>query len=562
MSASPLTVLIVDDAPANLKLAEKVVEQAGHRAVLAHDGQEALQLFDAIQPDLVLMDVMMPVMDGITATRALRHRLVNASRHVPILILSALDGTDDVLRGLEAGADDYLPKPINVAILQAKLRNFARMVETQREMARQYAELEDWRARAEEEAQLAAHVFTHLTDREGAHDPLLRIYQLPYGEVSGDLVCRARTPAGVLHVLLADATGHGLPAALSALPVTDVFYGMTAKGYSLSVIARELNCKLKRLLPVDRFVAATLIAVDGAEQVVEIWNGGNPDVVWVDGSGKVTSFRSAHPPLGILPEKDFCVQPQVFHYTLPGELIICSDGFIEAQSPQGKPFGLEAVIGHAMAGEGKGFQSVVGAFEAHLGGGPLHDDATLLFLALPQQGQVVPVAVARQERVAEVSGYRLGMCLGPSELRELEVVPGVLDFLMRIPALKPHRGALFVILSELFNNALDHGVLGLDSSLKAEPGGFERYLQARIHRLLGLRQGKIELQFHLHNVEGRNVLDVTVTDSGPGFDHRAYLGEQVAHDRPHGRGIALVRSLCTELVYSGVGNSVRARYAL
>jgi len=561
VTESSLTILIVDDATANLKLAKKVVQQLGHRAVLAHDGEEALQRFDEVQPDLVLMDVVMPVMDGITATRALRQRLAHTAQHVPILLLSALDGTADVLRGLEAGADDYLPKPINVAILQAKLRNFARLVENQRELARQNKELADRRARAEEEAQLAAYVFTHLTDREDAHDPQLRIYQVPYGEVSGELVCGARTPAGVLHVLLADATGHGLPAALSALPVTEVFHSMTANGYSLSAIAREINRKLKRLLPVDRFVAATLIAVDGAEQVVEIWNGGNPDVVWRDGSGKVTRFRSVHPPLGILPEKDFCSQPQVFTYTLPGELIVCSDGLIEAESPEGRAFGLEAVIANAAA-EGKGLQAVVGAFEAHLGGGPLHDDATLLFIGLPQHSQVVSVAVPPQERVAASSGYRLGLCLGPSELRQLEVVPGVMDFLMRIPALKPHQGALFVILSELFNNALDHGVLGLDSRLKAEPGGFERYLQTRIERLYTLQEGKIELQFHLHNVEGGNVLDVTITDSGPGFDYGAYLREPLTHDRPHGRGIALVRSLCSELVYSGVGNSVRARYAL
>lgn len=115
-----------------------------------------------------------------------------------------------------------------------------------------------------------------LTDTAGLRDPMLRTYNRPAGDFSGDLLCATRGPRDILYLLLADATGHGLPAALSAMPLPQVFYGMAAKGFSLASMAEELNRKLKRLMPADRFVAATLAAIDVAGGTVEIWTAETP----------------------------------------------------------------------------------------------------------------------------------------------------------------------------------------------------------------------------------------------------------------------------------------------
>ncbi|WP_163004203.1 PP2C family protein-serine/threonine phosphatase, partial [Pseudomonas viridiflava] len=94
---------------------------------------------------------------------------------------------------------------------------------------------------------------------------------------NGDLMLAAYTPAGHMHVLLGDFTGHGLPAAVGAMPLAEVFYGMTAKGFGLVEILREMNAKLKRILPVDMFCCATLLCVNHKQRQVEVWNGGPPD---------------------------------------------------------------------------------------------------------------------------------------------------------------------------------------------------------------------------------------------------------------------------------------------
>jgi anti-sigma regulatory factor (Ser/Thr protein kinase) len=164
-----------------------------------------------------------------------------------------------------------------------------------------------------------------------------------------------------------------------------------------------------------------------------------------------------------------------------------------------------------------------------------------------------------------VAEWRLSLFYSAAELHYLDVVPAVLGLMTQVVPLKPHQGALFLIISELFNNALDHGLLRLDSATKKSVGGFETYMQQRTERLARLEQGHIALSFLIHDDENRAVLDIDVTDSGPGFDYEGLLqepGTDGEESRPYGRGIGLVRSLCADVVFSGVGNRVWARYLL
>ncbi|HTZ00059.1 MAG TPA: response regulator, partial [Rhodocyclaceae bacterium] len=119
-----LKVLVVDDSSTNRQILQVFLKRLGCQVVVAEDGQQALERFAAEAPDLVFMDVMMPVMDGYEATR--RIKAMAADRWVPVVFLSALDKDQNVVVGLEAGGDDYLPKPVNFVVLEAKFRAFAR----------------------------------------------------------------------------------------------------------------------------------------------------------------------------------------------------------------------------------------------------------------------------------------------------------------------------------------------------------------------------------------------------------------------------------------------------
>jgi CheY-like chemotaxis protein/anti-sigma regulatory factor (Ser/Thr protein kinase) len=568
VSDPPLSILIADDSPINTVLLQAVVRKMGHTVILARNGLEAVARFQDSNPDLIFMDIMMPVMDGLTAAQHIRE--LPMEKWVPIIYLSALDQMRDIVRGLEAGGDDYLVKPSSPPILRAKIRSYARMLRWQREVRASSEELHNWRQDAEEQARLGAHVMSRLTDAAGLRDPMLRHFNMPAETFSGDLLCAARAPGEVLNVLLADAAGHGLAAALTAMPLTQTFYGMTAKGFPLSSIAEVLNRRLKSLLPADRFVAATLAAIDVRNQTVEVWNGGNPDALFVDPRGEIAmQWASHHPPLGLLPDLQFSGVTETLVFHEPGDLVLCSDGLTEAENPAGGCFGIDGVrdcLRQAQGSEER-FAGLLRGVKAHLGGHSGRDDISALLVAVPidrrRHIRLDVPAPAREDHLAE---WRLDLSYAAQELRYLDVVPAVLGFATQIHLLKPHQGVLFLIVSELFNNALDHGLLGLESATKNGTGGFDLYMRQRDERLATLRSGRIDIAFLLHQEDSRALLDISMSDSGPGFDYAQCMNNPAAlgagNELACGRGIALVKSLCERVVYSGSGNKVWVRYVV
>jgi PAS domain S-box-containing protein len=126
-----MKVLAVDDNRTNLHILQVFLKKLGHEVILAENGEEAVQKFVTEAPDLVLLDIMMPVMDGFEAARQIKAMCHDQWK--PIIFLSALNRDENLVEGLEAGADDYLTKPINFVVLEAKLRSMQRSLTMQQE---------------------------------------------------------------------------------------------------------------------------------------------------------------------------------------------------------------------------------------------------------------------------------------------------------------------------------------------------------------------------------------------------------------------------------------------
>jgi two-component system sensor histidine kinase/response regulator len=121
-----LLILLVEDHPINQMIATNLLEQSGYKVVLAKDGQEAVDLFPTARWGLVLMDLQMPVMGGLEATRMIR-AMEPAGQHMPIVAMTANDTPADRQDCLAAGMDDYLPKPVNASALLQVLARFAKI---------------------------------------------------------------------------------------------------------------------------------------------------------------------------------------------------------------------------------------------------------------------------------------------------------------------------------------------------------------------------------------------------------------------------------------------------
>lgn len=129
----PLTVLVVDDIKSSCRAQCALVRELGHVAIAADGGAAALASLDRVRPDLVLLDLLMPDMDGFEVTR--RMRATTADRWLPVIVTSSLQGEAHFIHALENGADDYLARPVSAGLLDAKLRHYERVLELQRRLA-------------------------------------------------------------------------------------------------------------------------------------------------------------------------------------------------------------------------------------------------------------------------------------------------------------------------------------------------------------------------------------------------------------------------------------------
>jgi adenylate cyclase len=141
-------ILVVDDTPQNLKLVGDLLGTKGYAVATASNGEEALARMGSEKPDLVLLDVMMPGMSGYDVCRKLRADAETAL--LPVVLVTSLDPKQERVRGIEAGADDFLSRPINQPELFARVRSLLRVKSLQDEVARQAAALAEWNAKLAE----------------------------------------------------------------------------------------------------------------------------------------------------------------------------------------------------------------------------------------------------------------------------------------------------------------------------------------------------------------------------------------------------------------------------
>lgn len=502
-----LKVLVADDTASNRSMLEVFLRKLGFTSVCVADGLQAVERFRSDRPDLILMDVMMPVMDGYEATRRIRR--LQGETWVPVVMLSALSADADIAAGLDAGADDYLVKPISFAVFSAKMRSVTRQLMMQRtllesleqiraisnavidglitideqgtmlscnpaacaqfgyiademigrnvsilmparegaehdsyltryvggrqarivgkirqvtgvrkngeqfplelgvtdivlpdrhlfvgvvrdvtereqatrERAETRARLERLYAEQEREQELAREIMERQIHGDWLQDPRVQYAVSATDRFSGDLVMLARSPSGRTFAMLADATGHGLAAAISVLPVLSMFYAEVARDVSLQGLVSAINNQLRAALPVGRFVGAGIVCLSADASEIEVWVGGVPEVLLLDGDGKVAArFASSHVPLGIEASAPASTEP-IRCVVAPGQqVLLYSDGVIEA-SRGGDAFGhqsLECAL--ATSAPTQRVAAVLAALRDHLGGAPQHDDISMLLL--------------------------------------------------------------------------------------------------------------------------------------------------------------------------------------
>ncbi len=556
----PLTILIAEDSAADRLLLSTIVRRQGHQVLTAANGAEAVETFKEQQPDLVLMDALMPVMDGFEAARQIKALAGEAL--VPIIFLTSLTESEALARCLEAGGDDFLAKPYNQVILAAKIKAMDRLRRLQATVLQQRDLIARHHDYLLNEQRVAKAVFDKVAHSGCLSAPNIRYLQSPYALFNGDLLLAAYTPAGDMHVMLGDFTGHGLPAAVGAMPLAEVFYGMTAKGYGLAETLREMNAKLKRILPVDMFCCATLLSLSFQSRSVEVWNGGMPDgYLHRMVSGERVPLPARHLPLGILSAQAFDDRTDVYPMAVDDRVFLLSDGVIDTCDANDQLFGVERLqqVFAANREPDRLFEDIEQALRDFRG--QARDDVSMVEVSLLESAQAHGAAPVYSDSGQSCPlDWSASFEFRGATLRRFNPLPFLLQLLLEVHGLRAQSGALYSVLAELYSNGLEHGVLGLDSSLKRDAAGFARYYEMRAARLEALQDGfvRVHLQVQPQGEGGR--LTIRVEDSGKGFDVARVMERPVDNVRLSGRGIGLVRQLGRNATWSDQGRSASVEF--
>ncbi|MEC8049575.1 MAG: fused response regulator/phosphatase [Myxococcota bacterium] len=554
-----LKVLLVDDDRINRVLLNAILKKEGYEVLQASDGKEATEIFREEQPDLVLMDVMMPVMDGYEATRIIKAE--SADRFVPVIFLTAVTDEQALATCVECGGDDFLIKPYNRVILKAKIDAMLRIRQLYATMKAQRDEISYHQSRIEHEHQVAERIFKKIVPKGCLEAENISYLLSPVSIFNGDMLLSTRAPSGSLYGMVGDFTGHGLPAAVGAIPVADVFYGMATKGFSISAIVEEINRKLKAVLPTEVFFAAFFFEVDAACTSMMAWNAGQPDALLYSADRAVKArIASMSIPLGVIGSVK--CEPQRFSIE-PGDCVLAySDGVVEAANPSGEMLGFEGlqkIIQSTPADE-----DMIASIKQYLAefrkGEEQSDDTTILEVSMKPFKQVTSEETERRPTSGKTPrAWSTSLVLQDEALRDVDPIPVVMHVLTELQGFVGQREPLFTVLAELFNNALDHGILELDSALKLDVEGFGEYYKQRIERLEKLENGQVAFHFsHTPQGEDSGILHIEIEDSGTGFDVNKVMSTLDSNVGNSGRGIALVRSICDNVEFSEDGRRCSA----
>lgn len=371
-------ILIVDDEPFNVDYLEQELEDLDCETVSAQDGREALEQVAVETPDVILLDIMMPEMDGF---QVLSHLKANETlRDIPVIVISALDDIDSVVKGIKMGAEDYLPKPFEPVLLQARI---GACLEKKRLRDREVLYLQ----RINQELDLAWQVQAGFLPDALPEIPgwQLAATLQPSRETSGDFYDLILLPNGQLGILIADVVDKGMGAALFMVLSRTLIRTYAVQPHTRpDSVLRTANRRILMDINTEQFVTAFYGILDPSTGELTYGNAGHdpPYLLSAQNDGAVQTLRRTGPPLGIL--EDMTWEQKTVRLAPGDTLLLYTDGVTDAEDATGTFFGRDRLLEVAQINLGRSAQEMQAALltEVHefVGEAPQFDDIALVVI--------------------------------------------------------------------------------------------------------------------------------------------------------------------------------------
>lgn len=561
--------LVVDDSATQCMVLGVLLKEEGYLVITANNGAEGVSKYIKYQPDLILMDINMPVMNGYQATKKIK-TLSEENSLCPLIFITSMATDQAYIDSIEAGGDGILVRPFSPEVFKAKIKSIQRISDLIiKNKALQQAQQKD--------AELAEQLMSGVIEARNFAQDKIGIVKKAAALFSGDIQLTALCPNGDVNVLLGDFTGHGLRSSIGAIPLAETFRTMTKKGFTLIDIINQINQQLYQLLPADLFLAAAFVTISNHENTAYIFNAGIPDVYIFGCSGEIKHrISSCHPPIGVLPSLLNDVGLTVHSVEESDHVVMISDGIVEARNEQGEMYDFVRFEQVASSGviHNNITDAVLTSVDQFCQFMPQEDDISLI--DIPCGGWKQPLVVSaspishedNDQHVSKEGAWQWRLKLIGNRLSYVNPIPMMMTYIQEIEGNADHWQSLLTILTELFVNSLDHGVLKLDSAMKSCADGFAEYFRERERRLKAIQDGFIEIKLSYYPLSSGGRIVILLTDSGNGFDAKRYNDmiskrqEDTVENASQlsGRGIQLVSQLCESLQYFERGSQVQASY--
>src|SRR5213596_725773 len=300
-------ILVVDDDAMSRKILAQLLASAGYDCRDCEGGAQALQTIHAKLPSLLLLDFDMPGLDGAEVLKRLRSDHDPAVAQIPAIMLTGHGSEESEVLCLQAGADDFVTKPINAAVLRARIETQLRLRSMRRQLERQNDELEEWRRNLERDLAAAQLTQQSLIPQRPPRLPGWQVaaYYRPVIQVGGDIYGWLRMKDGQILFWIADGTGHGAAAALLTTLAKLLFQHGSVEHDGPARVMEAVNNDFRRVFGARSFMTAMCVAVDPATGRATVVGAGHPPILIARHSGGTESIASVAPPLGLIEHPEF-----------------------------------------------------------------------------------------------------------------------------------------------------------------------------------------------------------------------------------------------------------------
>src|SRR5881275_1608239 len=300
-------ILVVDDDGMSRRVLARLLNAAGYNCLVSKDGSEALGMIHERPPSLLLLDFDMPGPNGAEVLRRLRSDNDPAVAQIPAIMLTAHGSEQSEVSCLQAGADDFVTKPVNSAVLRARIETQLRLRSMRRQVERQNDELEKWRRDLERDLAAARLTQQSLIPQKPLLLPGWQIATCyhPVIQVGGDIYGWLRMKDGRVLFWIADGTGHGAAAALLTTLAKLLFHHGSMDHDSPASLMEGVDNDFRSIFGARSFMTAMCVALDPATGHAQVVGAGHPSLLVVHHDGTTESIASVAPPLGMIKRPAF-----------------------------------------------------------------------------------------------------------------------------------------------------------------------------------------------------------------------------------------------------------------